>query len=342
MLSGLSVGAAMLVFFVVPEKRLPGQGATLRSQLAGFGTVFSSLAFWRIALALVVCHACYLSMQGLWLGPWLYDVGGQARPTVANYLFLTALAYTVGSVFWGAIGTAAPMTTFKIGLVLSVAMFALLAAGVRTGLGAILAVYGFCAISAALAYAVLTPLFPPEMTGRLNTASNVLMFGFSFAFQWGIGAVLRLYPVSDARYSPEGYAMALWILVALQAATSPGYYLCVSRACKRSSCCRLRRCRRLCLRRTCRLDHFERELVDAVFLDLGLDLFLQLRAVLPLSQSRSGNDQPCYQCRSDQSDHDFPLVWFRPSRAAEHRMTPFRGLCKTGIKPAFVRCYSIQ
>ena len=87
------------------------------------------------------------------------------------------------------------MRTFKIGLVLSVVMFALLAAGVRTGLGAILAVYGFCAISAALAYAVLTPLFPPEMTGRVNTASNVLMFGFSFAFQWGIGAVLRLYPV---------------------------------------------------------------------------------------------------------------------------------------------------
>jgi hypothetical protein len=122
-------------------------------------------------------------------------------------------------VFWGAIGSAAPMTTFKIGLVLSVAMFALLAAGVRTGLGVILAVYGFCSISAALAYAVLTPLFPPEMTGRLNTASNVLMFGFSFAFQWGIGAVLRLYPFTDGRYAPEGYAMALWILVALQCAT---------------------------------------------------------------------------------------------------------------------------
>ena len=84
----------------------------------------------------------------------------------------------MGSVFFGTIGSAAPMRTFKIGLVLSVMMFALLAAGVRSGLGAILAVYGFCAISAALAYAVLTPLFPPEMTGRVNTASNVLMFGF--------------------------------------------------------------------------------------------------------------------------------------------------------------------
>jgi len=218
-LSGLSVAAAMLVFFVVPEKRLPGHGATLRAQVAGFGTIFRSVPFWRIVLALVVCHAGYLSLQGLWLGPWLYDVAGESRTAVANYLLLTAASYTVGSVFFGTIGNAAPMRTFKIGLVLSVVMFALLAAGVRSGLWAILAVYGFCAISAALAYAVLTPLFPPEMTGRVNTASNVLMFAISFAFQWGIGAVLRLYPVTDGRYAPEGYATALWFLVALQAAT---------------------------------------------------------------------------------------------------------------------------
>lgn len=218
-LCGLSVAAAMLVFFVVPEKRLPGEGATLRRQLAGFGTIFRSVAFWRIALALVVCHSCYLALQGLWLGPWLYDVAGENRQSVANYLLLTAAAYTLGSVFFGTVGSAAPMRTFKLGLMLSVVMFALLAAGTRSGLAVILAVYGFCTISAALAYALLTPLFPPEMTGRVNTASNVLMFGFSFAFQWGIGAVLRLYPVSDGRYAPEGYAMALWILVAAQAAT---------------------------------------------------------------------------------------------------------------------------
>jgi len=218
-LSGLSVSAALLVFFVVPEKPLPGHGATLRTQLAGFGAIFRSLPFWRIVLALVVCHAGYLSLQGLWLGPWLYDVAGESRTAVGNYLLLTAASYTAGSVFFGTIGSAAPLRTFKIGLVLSVVMFALLAAGVRSGLGAILAVYGFCAISAALAYAVLTPLFPPEMTGRVNTASNVLMFAISFTFQWGIGAVLRLYPVTDGRYAPEGYATALWILVALQAAT---------------------------------------------------------------------------------------------------------------------------
>src|SRR3954471_8972292 len=59
----LSAAAAALVFFVVPEKPLPGRGETLRSQVAGFGRIFSSLAFWRIAAPLVACHACYQALQ---------------------------------------------------------------------------------------------------------------------------------------------------------------------------------------------------------------------------------------------------------------------------------------
>ena len=219
-----SAAAAALIFFVVPEKPLPGHGQTLRAQIAGFRRVFASVPFWRIAAPLVVCHAGYLTLQGLWLGPWLYDVAGLARPAVANYLLVTALAYTVGSVFFGvsserlARAGISILTVFKLGLSVSLVMFALLAAGVQTGLGAILVVYGFTAISAALAYALFTPLFPPDMTGRVNTASNVLMFGCSFAFQWGVGAVLRLYPSADGAYAPEGYASALTILAALQLA----------------------------------------------------------------------------------------------------------------------------
>ena len=223
-LGALALAAAALVFFVVPEKKLPGEGQTLRAQIAGFGEIFSSLAFWRIALPLVIFHAGYLALQGLWLAPWLYDVAGQARPAVAGYLFLTALSYVLGSVFFGlasdrlaALGISR-MTTFKLGLAASLVMFALLAAGVHSGLGIILGVYGFTAISAALAYPLLTALVPPAMTGRVNTASNVLMFGAAFLFQWAIGAVLRAYPVVDGRYAPEGYGMALLILAALQVA----------------------------------------------------------------------------------------------------------------------------
>jgi MFS family permease len=223
-LAAASLVAAALIFLIVPEKPLPGHGQTLRAQIAGFGRIFASIPFWRIALPLVVCHSGYQALQGLWLAPWLYDVAGLERGAMADLLLATAVAYTVGSVFFGvssdrlARAGISRMVVFKAGALVSFAMFVLLAAGVTQGLAVILVVYGFTAISAALAYALLTPLFPPEYTGRVNTASNVMMFGISFLFQWGIGVVLRLYPAVDGRYAPEGYALAFWILAGLQAA----------------------------------------------------------------------------------------------------------------------------
>lgn len=223
-LCALSFGAALLLFFMVPEKPLPGEGQTLRSQVRGFGRIFSRVMFWRIVLPFVICHAAYLTLQGLWLGPWLYDVAGQSRQAVGGYLFITALAYTLGSVFFGmssdrlaALGLSR-LTMFKLGLGLSVAMFALLTLGVTRGLGALLFVYGFTTISAALAYALLPPAFPTDMTGRVITASNLLMFSFSFVFQWGVGAVLKLYPVTGGSYSAQGYGAALTILLVFQVA----------------------------------------------------------------------------------------------------------------------------
>ncbi|HEX5612888.1 MAG TPA: MFS transporter [Burkholderiales bacterium] len=222
--SAMSVIAATLIFFVVPEKPLPGRGDSLGAQIRRFGDVFASSSFWRIGLPLVICHATYQAMQGLWLAPWLYDVGGYERGAVANYLLAGAVAYAIGSVFFGVTSDrlaqlgVSRMAVYKTGLLVSLAMFLLLVFGVTRHLAIILAVYGFTAISAGLAYALLTPLFPPEMTGRVNTASNVLMFSFSFLFQWGIGAVLRGFPVIDGRFAPEGYALALAVLATLQAA----------------------------------------------------------------------------------------------------------------------------
>ena len=159
----------------------------------------------------------YIALQGLWLGPWLYDVAGQDRHAVAQSLLITALGYMLGSAFFGvASDRISRLTMYKVGLSVSLAMFALIAAGMHSSW--ILATYAFTGISAALAYAILTPLFPPEMTGRVNTASNMLMFTLSFALQWGIGAALKLYPVVDGRYSSAGYTAAFATLAACQLA----------------------------------------------------------------------------------------------------------------------------
>src|SRR3954464_5594225 len=222
-LSGLSLAVSLLVFFVVPEKALPGAGQSVRAQIAGFRRIFASLTFWRIALPAMMGQGIYISLMGLWLGPWLSDVGGEDRHGVARLLLVAAIGYIGGSLFFGMVSDRlaqygiSRMTVFKAGLSVALAMLVVIASGSHA-LVVVLPLYAFSGISAALSYALLTPLYPPEMTGRVSTAVNLLMFTVSFVLQWGIGVVLKLYPVVDGRYSPTGYAVAFTTLAALQLA----------------------------------------------------------------------------------------------------------------------------
>jgi MFS family permease len=219
-----SAAAALAVFFIVPERPLPGGAQSLRNQFRAFARIYRSATFWRIVLPMVVGQATYLALQGLWLGPWLYDVAGLERSRVAHYLLVTITGYIAGSLFFGVTADrlaqygVSRLQVYKAGLFIALAMLALIAAGVHQALGVLLPIYAFAGISSSLAYALLTPLFPPEMTGRVSTACNVLMFAFSFAVQWGIGIALKLYPVIDGRYAAAGYAAAFTALALLQLA----------------------------------------------------------------------------------------------------------------------------
>ena len=75
-------------------------------------------------------------------------------------------------------------------------------------------------IAAIVAYTLLTQLVPSAQTGRVTTASNLILFGTSFAVQWGVGALLGLWPSEQGRYAAEGYRMAFGVLLAAQAAAA--------------------------------------------------------------------------------------------------------------------------
>jgi hypothetical protein len=80
-----------------------------------------------------------------------------------------------------------------------------------------LVLFAATSIAAVIAYTLLTQLVPAAQTGRVTTASNLLLFGTSFAFQWGVGAILGLWPASDGRYHPDAYRAAFGVLLAAQA-----------------------------------------------------------------------------------------------------------------------------
>jgi len=222
----LSLAAALLIFFVVPERELPGRGESWGEQVTMIAKIFSRLDFWRLAAPLVLCQASFQALQGLWFAPWLADVHGLTRAAAADYLFASALAYLVASVLLGQLTEVlakrgvSQLRFYQAGMLLCAASFAPIALGAASGTLLWLVLFAATSIAAITAYALLTQLVPAAQTGRVTTSSNLLLFATSFGFQWGVGALLGLWPSSEGRYQPEAYRAAFGLLLAAQAAAA--------------------------------------------------------------------------------------------------------------------------
>ncbi|MEJ5359643.1 MAG: MFS transporter [Desulfobacterales bacterium] len=224
-LSVLSLAVAAVIGFAVPEKRPASPPEALSRQWRGIREVFTSPRFWRVVPLTVASQAAFMAVHGLWSGPWLRDVAGLDRPAVAGVLFWTAAAMTAGYVGIGwvteRLGRAgvAPLTAGAWGMALFMVVQGLLILAPRGWAAVLWALFGFIGTAGVIPYPALAMQFPPALAGRVSTGLNVLVFVATFAAQWGIGAVIALFPPeAPGRYAPAGYRASLLLLLLFQAA----------------------------------------------------------------------------------------------------------------------------
>jgi len=224
LLAVLCLVAAAAIFFVVPRGREHAHaGKPLADTFAGLGAVLKSPLFWRVAPLTVVSEASFMSIIGLWAGPWLRDVGGHDRLAAAELLLAVAAAMVAGFLLMGL--AADRLARFRISslavAVAGMSLYALtLATIVATASGAapLWLAFGFFGTAGILPYAALSQRFPAALAGRLNTTLNVMVFTAAFAAQWGMGAVVALWPgETPGAYALEGYRTAFAVMLALQA-----------------------------------------------------------------------------------------------------------------------------
>ena len=73
--------------------------------------------------------------------------------------------------------------------------------------------------------------FAAELAGRVITGLNLLVFLGAFSAQWGIGALIDLWPrTASGGYAPAGYRTALLVMFALQVVAMLWYLLATSHA----------------------------------------------------------------------------------------------------------------
>ena len=229
-LTAISIASGLLILFVVPERpqapvELPPGQSAFSAQMADLKLVYASAYFWRLAFMVFLHNGVFLSYQALWAAPWLRDVAGLDRSGVADAMFMFNIGMFVGVLSIGLVAerlqklgipTIVPAVA---GIALSLVVQALFAAA-WTDYAAILCLaFGYFGSTATLAYAVLNQKFPQKLTGRVNTAQNMMTFIAAFAMQWLVGIIIGLYPSpGDGLYSSDGHQTALIVLIVIELA----------------------------------------------------------------------------------------------------------------------------
>ena len=222
-LSAATLAVAIVILWVVPERAGQESGTSVRDQLGGVVEVFSNGYFWRIAPLTTLSQAAFLSIQGLWAGPWLKDVAGLGRAAVANYLLLVAAAMVAGFLLMGNLAYRLSRVGIQPRTVAGGGMLCFMLTQLAITLGCtelalpLWVLFGFFGTSGMVSYAVLSQAFPAALAGRVNTALNLLVFIAAFIGQWGIGAIINRWPAEAAGYLLQGYQAGFGVVLILQA-----------------------------------------------------------------------------------------------------------------------------
>lgn len=213
-LAALTFAAAGAIFLVVPERAAPSAPQSLLASLRSLPAILRNANFWKLGALVITGQGVFMSLQSLWIAPWLKDVVGLERAEIGSHLLVVALGMIVGASLWGAVADwlarrGVDMVTVVLGGVsASLLNLALLALGLKYG--TLVLMFSLTLFSQAqnLVYAILPKEFPLELSGRVVSTLNFLVFMSAFSVQWGTGLIINLWPVEAGRYAAAGYATA--------------------------------------------------------------------------------------------------------------------------------------
>ncbi len=221
MLTALTFLSAGAIFLVVPERREERVPQPFIESLRSLLPLLADAKFWRLGLLVITGQGVIMSIQSLWIAPWLKDVVGLGREEIGRHLLAISLGMIVGATLWGSVADRLSRQGINAinvllgGVALYLAILALLALGVKSGTLYLLFALTLCSQCLPLIYSILAKEVPLELSGRATSTLNFLVFMGAFAVQWGTGLIISLWPVQEGRYAAAGYTAAFTACFAL-------------------------------------------------------------------------------------------------------------------------------
>lgn len=220
--------AVALTIFILARNTPPGvEWPKPEKGKGGVKQVLQDGRFWRIAPVSMFASGTGLGFQGLWAGPYLFDIHGLSQIDGGNILVFIAVGATLGFVSSGWIADRFGLPRIVLlgtsSFVVAQIILALRPPLVLVGLMFFL--FGFGGAFNILVLAHIRRLFPDTITGQAITAVNLFGFAGTFLIQWLMGVIIGSFvALPGGAYPPQAYTTVLLVTAACNIIALARYY----------------------------------------------------------------------------------------------------------------------
>jgi MFS family permease len=213
---------AFLIFWVLKgENKTEDHRSPSKPEMGIFPSmrlILGSLVFWQIAAVAFFRYGTFVSLQGLWLGPYLIDTKGYSPVQTGNLLIFLAIGIIVGGPIAGRLSDRILRARKGIalcGLVLyALSLFPLV--GVlniesRYLYGFLFFLMGLFSSFGMVIYSHAKELFPVSISGTIMTLVNFFTMAGAAIFMPLLGRIVESFPKFNHAYPAEAYHLAFLI-----------------------------------------------------------------------------------------------------------------------------------
>jgi predicted MFS family arabinose efflux permease len=205
--------SAIAIFLLLPKN----ESTSGAEKFSSYRAIFAEPYLWRFGVLSIVVHGTFVSLQSLWMGPWLVKVVGLTPTQAAQTLFAYTAVLLVGFLLLAKISAkiADDKVLKTVCLSSGIAITFLLLIALLSGkvwwlwFGYAIAGLVFTMIQTHVAMQ-----FTDEQSGRALAAYNLLIFVGAFFAQWLFGVLIDYLKASYQE--PEAFRGAMLISVAIQ------------------------------------------------------------------------------------------------------------------------------
>jgi MFS family permease len=224
LLAGLVACTGLLIALLYPKTDdvVPAR-SPLSPLLPALREVWRAPGFRAVVALVLVPHAVFFGVQGLWIGRWLADVALYPEDAVAYLLYLGMAAVVFGAIAVGMITEWAgrrgmpPLDVAAAGITMFVLIQAAFVIGYRPSFPWLSVMFTLAGTVTGIDYAIVAQSMPRALTGRAATFLNLLIFIGAFLVQAGFGVVIGLWQPDLLGHAPAAaYRCAFALLVLIQ------------------------------------------------------------------------------------------------------------------------------